>query len=139
MFVNMPPADRRLAALKLANWDRSISAWDRQAKELPNYSQTGGYYLKDYLGYDELSQSMFTSYKEFAQSVDYRRSLARYRIQEQGQRFRMNRPGQRMGLKPGQLVYFAVAYNHGLGAGFAGYTTNQPPVPEATEIDRWLT
>lgn len=137
MFINMPPQDRRRATLKLANWKRSINAWDRQARDLPNYTQTGGYYLQDYLNYSSDELDAYVSYDQFAQSVDYRRSLAKMRAQEQRNRFRMNRPGQRMGLKEGQYIYFAVAYNHGLGAEFVGYTTNTPPVPEATRIEDW--
>ena len=127
--------------LLLGRYHAQIATWQRQADELVANSHRGGKQglnavnLLDYLGYSKAELAEFRTLDEFETNLFYRRSaidesvgLQRDRMREREQK-RVH-PGERQGrlgrprlnlLKYGQYVYFATAYNHGLGAGFEGY------------------
>lgn len=154
MFDNLEGAERRSAFALLNGFNRQITSWQRDADELRG---VGSVNLRDYLGFTEYETDEVETVEDFRAMLQARRQLIDERVQAQGERMRernqlqaararakrqgkakRGRPKQNL-LKYGQYVYFAVAFNHGQGAGFRGYDVAEPsPQVDYTAIEDWL-
>ena len=132
---------RREAQALINNYNRKIAAWQRESETIKNKHAIN---LSDYLGFtdtelagyttpDELRFAIYNRLQEIDRRVEamktrqnIRETSARYREDKRNIR-KSGKSGRRRGrpksglLSYGQYVYFAVCYNHGLGAFFMGY------------------
>ena len=141
-FANIEYKDeRRAAAALLASYNRQIAQWQRSADRITNSQYVD---LKTYIGYTERELDEFETLDEFESSLSARRQAIDESVNAERERMTQRsldehdraeknrseknkkrgrgRPKTRLNLLSyGQYVHFAVAYNHGLGAGFKGY------------------
>lgn len=153
MFDNLTGTEKRSAVALLNGYNRQIAAWQRDADKLKG---VGSVELRDYIGYSELETNDYTSLADFRVSLQARRATLdtrvnaqrermREREQLQAARARARRQGKGRRGRPrshlltyGQYVYFAVAFNHGQGAGFRGYDVDERgPEADFTHIEEW--
>lgn len=169
-FSNLSGADRRSATALLNSYNRKIARWQREADLLYNrrLSTLGAVNLQDYIGYSDRELAGMTSLQQFRASLDARNNILAEKIQTLGDRAdersrerrasarltqsvikkaggkpaprKRGRPQKWDGLTEGQLIYFATAYNHGLGAHFRGYGVAEDGKGGygATHINQWL-
>lgn len=135
-FTGMTSRERRSAQAILNNYNRSIRLWDDSAASLP---QNGGVSLKPYLGFVDSDLASFQTYEQFRTAVYARRAEIAAKVEISKQRSNISREGHGRGLTYGQRVWMTVAYNHGQGAYFQGYSAEEiEPSVEMTEIEDWL-
>lgn len=156
MFENLTGTEKRSAVALLNGYNRQIAAWQRDADKLKG---VGSVNLRDYIGYTTLETNEYTSLSDFRTSLAARRKSIKDRVVRQQEYMRVRnreesqaarvrraisgkkssqrgRPREHL-LKYGQYVYFAVAYNHGMGAFFLGYDVDEKGDFGPTEIEDW--
>lgn len=143
--------ERRSAQALLNTYHRQVNKWTRESDEINNQQHLE---LWDYIGYTQAELDEFKTLAEFRHSLEARRwqlddsvDAQRQRMQRRNsdqharsaQQKRRGRPKNNL-LTYGQYVHFAVAYNHGLGAGFSGYGpggAEPSPIWTPTKISEW--
>ena len=148
--------DRARAQAYLNNYNAKIAAWQRQADALNNHQHVN---LRDYIGFSDEELADYTDSEELAIAIDNRVADIEERVSMQRERMRSRnrqqstrvaqrarkagRPSRGRGrpseglLTEGQYVYFAVAYNHGMGAGFLGYGASESSRFDPTPYEDW--
>lgn len=155
--------ERRSAQALLNTYHRQVDKWTRESDEINNQEHLE---LWDYIGYTQTELDEFKTLAEFKHSLEARRWQLDDSVDAQRQRMQRRNADQRKSArktrakaekegktveKPkgrpksnlltyGQYVHFAVAYNHGLGAGFSGYGpggAEPSPIWSPTKISEW--
>ena len=144
--------DRRAAQAHLNNYNSMIRKWQREADEIPNRHAIR---LSDYLSFtdeelsefstsEELQFAIYNRVADIEERIYLQKDRMRTRNRQQSARAAQRRGGRGRGrpseglLKDGAYVYFAVGYNHGMGAGFQGYgAAEASPAFEPTHIEDW--
>lgn len=150
-------ADRRVAQALLNNYNARIKAWQREIYSIKNVNEIQ---LSDYLSFtdeeiaelpdsDAMRIAIENRLYDIEERVEIMRQRMRFRNTSQSSRAAAKaaiagkqkrgrgRPKENL-LTFGQYVYFAVGYNHGLGAFFLGYGAAEENASfEPTHIQEW--